>query len=158
MPELAAHDMFTHRDGRVCILVEDGTWFVPLDAGGEGYACEREHGPAHARLEREVRQLRAALVMYADPSSYHAIFFMPDRPCGWFIDDFSEDHGDDFYDRPMPGARARAALRNSDEIGELQNVKRDERAMGWERAHTTMCPRTNCREHRNPWQRTRGTT
>jgi hypothetical protein len=45
MPELAAHDMFTHRDGRVCILVEDGTWFVPLDAGGEGYTCEREHDP-----------------------------------------------------------------------------------------------------------------
>ena len=82
MPELAAHDMFTHRDGRVCILVEDGTWFVPLDAGGEGYACDREHGP----------------------------------------------------------------------------TTRDERAMGWERAHTTMCPRINCRVHRNPWQRTRGTT
>jgi hypothetical protein len=79
--EPAAHDMYTHGNGQICILV-DGTWFVPLDAGGEGYLCEMEHGP--------------------EP--------------------------------------------------------RDERALGWERAHTTMCPRINCRVHRNPWQRTRGTT
>ena len=47
-----AHDTYTHaEDGRVCILLEDGTWFVPLDAGGEGYTCERRHGgPAHALI------------------------------------------------------------------------------------------------------------
>jgi hypothetical protein len=44
-PEPAAHDMYTHRNGRVCILLEDGTWFVPLDVGGEGYTCEMDHGP-----------------------------------------------------------------------------------------------------------------
>ena len=39
-----AHDSYTHAsDGRVCILLEFG-WFVPLDAGGEGFDCERPHG------------------------------------------------------------------------------------------------------------------
>jgi hypothetical protein len=39
------YDAYTHReDGRICILLEDGTWFVPLDVGGEGYTCERRHG------------------------------------------------------------------------------------------------------------------
>jgi hypothetical protein len=50
MPELAAHDMYTHRNGRVCILVEDGTWFVPYDAGGEGSTCEMDHGTSHRAL------------------------------------------------------------------------------------------------------------
>jgi len=112
---LPSHDVYNHREGRVCILTEDGTWFVPLDTGGEGYACDMDHGPAQAKLEREVRRLREALVMYAKPESYHAIGFLPDRPCGEFIDDFSEDHGDPFYDRPMPGARARAALQETTE-------------------------------------------
>lgn len=58
-PELAAHDMYTHRNGRVCILVEDGTWFVPYDVGGEGYTCEMEHGPS-ARDEREQPDLMTA--------------------------------------------------------------------------------------------------
>ena len=33
-----------------------------------------------------------------------------DPPGGGFDDDFSEDHGDNFYDRPMPGRTAREAL------------------------------------------------
>lgn len=39
-----SHDVYQHADGATCILVEDGTWFVPLDAGGEGYPCEKQHG------------------------------------------------------------------------------------------------------------------
>jgi hypothetical protein len=112
--KLAAHDVYRHRDGTTCILDEDGLWFVPLDVGGEGYACDQNHGPPHEALEREVRRLREALVMYADPESYHAIAFYFDRPCGEFADDFSEDHGNSFYQRPMPGARARAALADAD--------------------------------------------
>jgi hypothetical protein len=35
--------VFHHPDGRSCVQTEDGNWFVPLDAGGEGFYCEREH-------------------------------------------------------------------------------------------------------------------
>lgn len=42
---------------------------------------------------------------------------------------------------------------------ELEDIKardgRDDRALGWERAHTALCPNTNCNDHRNPWQRSR---
>jgi hypothetical protein len=40
--EQFTHPGFTHRDGTQCIWV-DGGWWVPLDAGGEGYPCEQEH-------------------------------------------------------------------------------------------------------------------
>jgi hypothetical protein len=37
------YDSYTHdEDGRVCIWM-DNRWFVPLDAGGEGFECERLH-------------------------------------------------------------------------------------------------------------------
>ena len=37
-PPKFSHPGLTHRDGTQCIFV-DGGWFVPLDAGGEGYDC-----------------------------------------------------------------------------------------------------------------------
>jgi hypothetical protein len=52
-----------------------------------------------------------ALAFYANPESYHAISIFGDRPCGEFADDMDENHGFDLYDRPMPGSRAREALR-----------------------------------------------
>jgi hypothetical protein len=61
-------------------------------------------------LEADNAKLRAALEFYADPQTYHAIMFVPDRPCGEFIEDFDEEHGDGFYKRPMPGKQARRAL------------------------------------------------
>lgn len=67
-----------------------------------------------AKLTDENERLRAALEQYANPAFYHAIMFMFDRPCGGFADDFSDDHGDAFYDRPMPGKAAREALQNKD--------------------------------------------
>jgi hypothetical protein len=60
--------------------------------------------------------LATALAFYAEPETYHAIFIVPDRPAGGFADDFSEDHGDPFYKRPMPGAKARAVLREHAEV------------------------------------------
>lgn len=45
-----AHESFTHTDGRVCIWLDDH-WFVPLDAGGEGYGCEREHPSGRSSAE-----------------------------------------------------------------------------------------------------------
>lgn len=55
-------------------------------------------------------KLVAALKFYADPDSYFAIAFFPDRPCGDFMLDFSDDHGFNEYDRLMPGKLARATL------------------------------------------------
>lgn len=61
--------------------------------------------------------MREALEFYADPDTYCAIGFFPDPPCGEFIDDFSDDHGNENYRRPMPGKRARAALAHDGERG-----------------------------------------
>jgi len=60
-------------------------------------------------------QLGDALEFYADPGTYHAISFMFDPPCGGFDTDFDEEHGDKFYERPMPGKRARKALEGCDD-------------------------------------------
>lgn len=51
-----------------------------------------------------------AILFYADPATYHAIAFLPDPPCGEFIDDFATQTIDDFYERPMPGKMAREAI------------------------------------------------
>jgi hypothetical protein len=66
------------------------------------------------KRDETIAILREALRFYADPGNYHAISFMFDRPCGGFADDFSKDHGDEFYRRRMPGALARRVLRESD--------------------------------------------
>jgi hypothetical protein len=63
-----------------------------------------------AVFQTEIERLRAALKFYADPETYHAIGFFPDPPCGGFVEDFDEEHGHEFYNRPMPGKRARKAL------------------------------------------------
>lgn len=59
----------------------------------------------------EVGRLREAVAFYADPGSYHAIGVFFDHPCGAFAADFDEDHGNHYYNRPMPGRRAREAMR-----------------------------------------------
>lgn len=69
-------------------------------------AIEREL----ATSEEENRRLRKTLEIYADPGFYHACSFAFDRPTGGFDEDFSEDHGDEYYERPMPGKAARQAL------------------------------------------------
>lgn len=47
------------------------------------------------------------LALYANPTSYHAIVFLADRPAGWFADDVSHDKQ---YGRRMPGKEARKTL------------------------------------------------
>ena len=61
--------------------------------------------------EEKLENAIQALAFYADPDSYAAILFIPDRPCGEFADDFSDDHGFGQYDRPMPGKLARETLK-----------------------------------------------
>jgi hypothetical protein len=77
---LAAHDVYTHRDGVSCVLVEDGTWFVPYDAGGEGVPCEREHGPGQ-RADRELGWNRAHTMLCHDvyPQCQHRNPWMRSR-------------------------------------------------------------------------------
>ena len=62
------------------------------------------------KQDRKIVELEAALEFYADPGTYHGCAFMFDRPTGGFDEDFSEDHGDDFYDYAKPGKKAREAL------------------------------------------------
>lgn len=52
---------------------------------------------------------KKALEFYADPDSYFAIGFIPDRPCGEFIEDFDEQE-DEQGTSARPGKRARMAL------------------------------------------------
>jgi hypothetical protein len=66
-------------------------------------------------LCQQVEILREALEFYADPATYHALAIWADPPCGDFVEDFSDDHGDDFYNREMPGKTARAALARLEE-------------------------------------------
>ncbi len=51
-----------------------------------------------------------ALELYAEPESYHVLAFPEDAPGGLLGGDFDAEHGDTFYDREMPGKKARAAL------------------------------------------------
>lgn len=69
---------------------------------------------AHAALvtvakeaEADVELLMQALCFYSAPDSYFAIAFIPDPPCGEFIEDFEDIDG-----TPRPGKRARAAMKN----------------------------------------------
>ena len=81
-----------------------------LHSWSEALLSERETlAREKAELVEKVRVLSEALEFYADPDSYCAIGFFPDRPCGEFMDDFSRVADAD-YNRPMPGMKARAAL------------------------------------------------
>ena len=65
--------------------------------------------------QEKIEKLADALWFYADPDTYFAIGFFSDKPCGEFIDDFSDDHGFNQYDRAMPGKLARQVLKETDE-------------------------------------------
>lgn len=58
---------------------------------------------------------REALEFYADPLTYFAIGFFPDRPCGDFMEDFEELDHEDLGETCKPGKRAREALRLTEE-------------------------------------------
>lgn len=57
--------------------------------------------------KREITRLVKALEFYADPETYFAIGFFPDRPCGDFIKDFSHIDKSLGY---KPGKLARKVL------------------------------------------------
>ena len=79
--------------------------------------------PTKKRLEVEKKlhqqnkmivELVEALQFYANPGTYHAVTVLADSPCGDFVNDFSDEHGDDLYERSMPGKLARHALTQFD--------------------------------------------
>lgn len=57
------------------------------------------------QLERALGHALVALSFYGDPGTYFAIGFSPDRPCGGFMDDFT-----DTGLAKKPGKRARTAI------------------------------------------------
>lgn len=62
--ERAAYPALTHRDGTQCVWVGDH-WFVPLDVGGEGYACQHdEHAEIDARGARPEPAWRRPYELY----------------------------------------------------------------------------------------------
>lgn len=70
--------------------------------------------------KEKISKLAEALFFYADPDTYFAIGFFPDPPCGGFMEDFSNDFGDQYgVDRDynhVPGKFARKVLK---EVGEI---------------------------------------
>lgn len=82
---------------------------------GEVYTISSKACDRIEELEAENARLREALEFYANPETYHAVAFMCDRPGGGWEDDFDESHGHEFYERPMPGMKARAALKETDQ-------------------------------------------
>lgn len=62
----------------------------------------------YAALRADLARAEEALAFYADPETYFAIGFFPDRPCGEFIEDFDENYVHDDMDGFRPGKRARA--------------------------------------------------
>ena len=91
--------------------VQDDSWFdaQPLVGFTLGILAGRLMDEHELRLKCE-----ETLEFYADPESYHAIAFISDPPHGPFMEDFDEDYLDyspHMYDRPMPGKRAREALK-----------------------------------------------
>lgn len=62
--------------------------------------------------EEQITALRKALAFYADPLTYFAIAFIPDRPAGDFMEDFEDTDAQNIWE-PIgvkPGKRARQAL------------------------------------------------
>jgi len=57
-----------------------------------------------------IKELREALCFYADPESYFAIGFLPDSPCGEFIEDFSEVEEAYIGKTVRPGKLAREVI------------------------------------------------
>lgn len=58
------------------------------------------------KYKTQINILKKALSFYANPDTYFAIGFFPDRPCGDFINDFEETELLGW----KPGKTARAAL------------------------------------------------
>ncbi len=81
-----------------------------VDALTDAWRLAEQDKARVAALEAENAKLREGLEFYADPDNYIAISFLSDPPCGEFMDDFDEDHGNPLFDRPMPGKRARTLL------------------------------------------------
>ncbi len=76
---------------------------------------ERDEAQAQlAATTADAQKMREALEFYADPDTYVAIMFVPDRPCGDFINDIGEVETDWGLEH-RPGAKARAALRPAPE-------------------------------------------
>lgn len=82
-----------------------------FDLAIEKLAADRDIAIA-AKIESDkaCAGMRAALEFYADPETYFAIGFMPDRPCGEFMEDFEDVEHDDGGKWFKPGKRARAVL------------------------------------------------
>ncbi len=63
----------------------------------------------HCSLKAENKKLQKALEFYANPETYFAIMFLPDKPCGDFVTDFSNTELG-----VKPGKRARKILELDD--------------------------------------------
>lgn len=78
------------------------------------------------KLKQRINELEDALAFYADPSTYFAIGFFPDPPCGDFMDDFEDCSRLDPNLGKEPGRKAREALNFWEELKKALTEYRDE--------------------------------
>jgi hypothetical protein len=86
-----------------------------LDVEGWGDSAVGDLLKAYDEQRKLLILLADTLSFYADPQTYFAIAFLPDRPNGDFMDDFS-DCEDEYGDCFKPGKRAREAISKVEEI------------------------------------------
>ncbi len=89
----SAHPMMVHRNGDKCVWIDD-RWFVPLDAGGEGYACGN---PEHQEMEKNTMNIakcnlcgRERTAEGMDAYDYSAIQVLSGQPLGWYTGEDGE--------------------------------------------------------------------
>jgi len=63
------------------------------------------------RLQAKLTRAEKVIEFYAEPDTYFGIGFLPDRPCGEFIDDVSETIPLGY----KPGKKAREYLKDNKE-------------------------------------------
>ena len=89
--------------------LKDPVGSVPTPKLGKAMELVKQISKERKMKDKEkIERLSDALAFYADPDTYFAIMFVPDSPCGGFIEDFSYDEQ---YDRNMPGEFARKVLK-----------------------------------------------
>ena len=76
-----------------------------------GESCgDDKFNPRVIKLKAENKKLLETIGFYANSETYFAIGFLPDKPCGNFMNDFSETHLG-----KKPGKKARESLNNKEE-------------------------------------------
>jgi hypothetical protein len=89
-----------------------GSDYIGSTAGASGSSDTLQSLRAERdEANRRSKELLSVLAFYANPETYYAIGFIPDRPCGEFETDFDSEYEHEDMQGPRPGARGRKAIK-----------------------------------------------